>query len=379
MKNASLLFLLFILSSFIVNAQVPNTGFESWTNNDPTGWWSTDQFIDLGGCKSTTDAHSGSNAVILSPISAPGLPVLAASALSLTNLETNGIAYNQRPESFSFWSKYSVVGGDVVMAVATLTNKKGDIIGVAGGAYDNQVEEYTHLTFPFTYNSEETPDSLQIIFFVGIPDELSANSLESYLIIDDISLNGSSTNEIPNAPSELIGSLTGEDNQNVLLRWADKSDNEDNFIVERKQLTGRGAADFVQIATIDANFEEFLDNTVEGGQTYHYQIKAQNSKGISPSSNVIEITVPTPTRIKDTFADNIDIFPNPASKYLNINFPIVMNNAQLNIYNSLGAVVAHQSINGKATFIQFDFPAGLYILKVQGSEHAQFSKPFIVK
>ncbi|MCO5234115.1 MAG: T9SS type A sorting domain-containing protein [Chitinophagales bacterium] len=377
MKKQFLLFTI-LLCAFILKAQVPNPDFESWANEDPTGWWSLDQLNDLGACTKSNDAHSGKYAAFLKPVAIQGSSDLVASALALSNIGRNGIAYKERPEEFSAWVKYNTEGKDVVMILATLTNANGEIIGAAGGDFEGTKDTYTQLNFPFTYSSASTPDSLQIIFFIGIPDELSASSNNSFLLVDALSFKAGNV-EIPSSPSSLLAYHSGGENQYVTLEWEDNSNNESEFIIERSLGNGRGAGTYVQVGSVGPDIKSFEDITVTAGETYLYQTRAKNSAGVSNPSNAVSITVPTSTLIKEEFALNTNIYPNPAKDYLNITFPIEMNHAQLRIFNTLGAIVSNQSVNGKTAYIPFNLAPGLYILDIQSTSQPRFSKPFIVK
>ncbi len=63
----------------------------------------------------------------------------------------------------------------------------------------------------------------------------------------------------------------------VSLTWADGSNNESGFKIERA--TGSGA--FAQIATVTANVVSYIDTGVSTGGTYNYRVRAYNSAGDS--------------------------------------------------------------------------------------------------
>ena len=67
----------------------------------------------------------------------------------------------------------------------------------------------------------------------------------------------------------------------VSLEWADNSDNEDGFILERST----DGINFAPIADIAENVETFEDDEIEAGVTYHYRILAFNDVGLSGYSN----------------------------------------------------------------------------------------------
>lgn len=84
--------------------------------------------------------------------------------------------------------------------------------------------------------------------------------------------------QTPAAPSNLTSELNGFD---ITLNWTDNSDNEENFILERKVDSGG----YSVLGTIPADTETYDDIGVPPLHTYTYQIKAINNFGDSEYSN----------------------------------------------------------------------------------------------
>ncbi len=74
----------------------------------------------------------------------------------------------------------------------------------------------------------------------------------------------------------------------VSLNWQDKSDNEEHFVIERKEAGGT----YSEIATTDPDTTTYTDSNVEGGKIYYYRVKATNSVGDSAYTNEVSVTVP---------------------------------------------------------------------------------------
>lgn len=84
------------------------------------------------------------------------------------------------------------------------------------------------------------------------------------------------------------GSLSAQANAPGLveLAWTDSSDNEDGFILERKQ----GTSSYVQIAVLPVNSVAFVDTNVVDTTTYTYRIKSFNYLSQSAYSNEASAT-----------------------------------------------------------------------------------------
>jgi hypothetical protein len=90
----------------------------------------------------------------------------------------------------------------------------------------------------------------------------------------------------------------------VHLAWADNSDDESNFVIERcdqikispqgQKQAATCAGGWKFIATVSANTTSYVDDTASFDHTYIYRVKALNSKGSSGYSE--EAVIATPSR-----------------------------------------------------------------------------------
>ena len=82
---------------------------------------------------------------------------------------------------------------------------------------------------------------------------------------------------------KIPGNLSAQTNSPgaVQITWVDSSDNEDGFILERKH----GSFSYVQIATILANSNSYIDSNIVDTTTYTYRIKSFNYLAQSAYSN----------------------------------------------------------------------------------------------
>ena len=99
---------------------------------------------------------------------------------------------------------------------------------------------------------------------------------------------GEQKERAPKAPSELAA--TGE-GKNISLEWNDNSDNEDGFIIYRREAGDK--ADFNQIAKVGENEKSYTDSNLGTDASFEYQITAYNGAGESdPSNKAAAATIP---------------------------------------------------------------------------------------
>ena len=84
----------------------------------------------------------------------------------------------------------------------------------------------------------------------------------------------------PVAPDGLAANAVAKGS--IALGWQDRSDNEEQFVIERS----RDGVAFQLIASVPADTPSFTDSGLASGQTYFYRVSAMNSGGVSAASNV---------------------------------------------------------------------------------------------
>lgn len=167
------------LSSFTL-CQIPNAGFENWTNGTPDNWTvnSTSQFPTI---MQSTDAHSGSYSV-------EG-KVVSFSGFSFAPVLTSAFPLTQRPANLSGYYKFNSVGNDTLLIV--FASYKNDS-GIGGGVFETSVSagSYTQFNIPISYISGDTPDSAGIT--ISIKPVISAHSGTTFNI-DDLAFTSGAT------------------------------------------------------------------------------------------------------------------------------------------------------------------------------------------
>jgi hypothetical protein len=114
--------------------------------------------------------------------------------------------------------------------------------------------------------------------------------------VDEIYFAGSAPTSAPNAPSGLTA--TAISTSQINLTWTLNSTNQTSVIVERDVTS---AFSSVASFTVTASATTFSDNSLAAGTTYYYRVKAVNSVGSSPYSNVSNATTPIASSVPPSY------------------------------------------------------------------------------
>ena len=106
-----------------------------------------------------------------------------------------------------------------------------------------------------------------------------------------------STPPSPDGPTELKA-VPASINQ-IALSWLDNSENEDAFLVERKEKGGQ----FVFLDGVLSDVTNYTDHNAIFGKTYVYRVYAISDSLFSEYSNEVEITIPSSVEKPDLFAE----------------------------------------------------------------------------
>ena len=98
--------------------------------------------------------------------------------------------------------------------------------------------------------------------------------------------------------------IAGPDAHSVSLSWADNSNNENEFVIERcdrisqagdgKSKSTSCTGEWKRIGVVAANATSYVDHTAVLNQTYIYRVKASNSAGSSSYTDEVTVTTPAP-------------------------------------------------------------------------------------
>lgn len=103
---------------------------------------------------------------------------------------------------------------------------------------------------------------------------------------------------VPQSPSSLVATTVS--NAQVNLAWADNSDNEYNFVVERSV----DNTNWITIATLATGATSYNNTGLTANTKYYYRVSASNPAGSSVPSGVAEATT-TGLSVNDMYNSNI--------------------------------------------------------------------------
>ncbi len=169
------------LYSLLSLSQIPNPGFENWTNDTlviPSGW------LSYGKTTQITPGSDGDYAIQIqrdpSRYTEPGAILYG---YPVGDIFTGGIPFADRPDSLVIHAKYDIAPDDSAW-VLIMFKKDGVYISqdtfFITGAYTS---DFRRLAYEVNYLTADVPDSLIIGFTSSNPANFSG---DGYLIIDDV-------------------------------------------------------------------------------------------------------------------------------------------------------------------------------------------------
>ncbi|HNW89740.1 MAG TPA: T9SS type A sorting domain-containing protein [Bacteroidales bacterium] len=187
---------------FSAGAQIPNAGFETWTNDSTPANWNGILSVtvmniynyDMNTVAKTTDSHSGGYAAMVTsdktiPIIGTLLPGIMSYGTNVYDILsgmiiTGGIPVNVTPTKVKGYYKYNNVNNDT-MALIGICFKNGDTIAYGGMLSGTTVSGYTSFEFDLTYSQALSPDTFNII---AMSSAGSAPQTGSSLYLDDVEI-----------------------------------------------------------------------------------------------------------------------------------------------------------------------------------------------
>jgi Secretion system C-terminal sorting domain len=277
MKTLFQITILYLTISFTAFSQIPNSGFENWTNGNPDGWTTdndpADGFVFI---KPTMDSHTGTYALKAQVLSDKGYTINPVLAIVFP--------FSQRPTNFSGYYKFTSAGSDSLRIIVSLGSSR-DSAGAGGGGslvVKNSVNNYTQFNIPIYWASKNPPDSC-VISFTVYPDPPYSHSGTVYFL-DDLAFSNGTTGIERNRKDhpygfELSQNYPNPFNPTTVISYSIPSGETQNFAsVQLKvyDMLGRVAATLVNKEQTPGNYKvQFNGSSLPSG-VYLYRLTCNN-------------------------------------------------------------------------------------------------------
>lgn len=246
--------------SYSQEAQIPNSDFEQWQQNhynssypDLFYWEMLPLDIWANGNAATTitgefptqrseDAYEGDYAAKLETMKVFG--VIASGNLFTGEFVSDlfdsqalrGVPFTDKPIRFSGYYKYipgtyksakGIRTTDKCAIYAILSKWNGtarDTVAIAKMESDATISSYTLFDFPFDYHSQETPDTISIVFASSAGGENFEGAEGSTLYVDNINLEYENSIVVREMKNEARIEVRYLQNQKILKAWHKRSE-----------------------------------------------------------------------------------------------------------------------------------------------------------
>lgn len=196
-------FMVLIAMAATAFAQIPNAGFETWTNasgyNVPTGWDNLNTMTAANAiytCTKGTPGSPGTSYIKLVSKNVAGMGVMPGMAVSgMMDMATlqpmSGFAYTQRPTALTGKWQHMASGADEGHILIEFTRWDAAMgmrmpVGSATRMLGGMVMAWTNFSIPIVYTSTEMPDSCTITLSASGTTPVAG----SYLYVDALAFTG---------------------------------------------------------------------------------------------------------------------------------------------------------------------------------------------
>lgn len=174
---------------------------------------------------------------------------------------------------------------------------------------------------------------------------------------------------IPDKPTGLTA--TPVDYDFIQLKWAALSPNAETVIIERSR---KPDADFAQIGSQEASKTQFADREILDVYDYYYRIKAANSAGASPYSDVVKVAASAIITATEPAPQESVVYAHGKTLYVALTRAV---SGRLVLFNARGTAVQAWPLSQKMAINLGTLPAGIYIAVVE-SGHGPVRKKVLI-
>lgn len=188
-----------LLTATMAAAQIPNGGFETWTNNvnymEPANWWTTNAVTHLlagtASCVPGSPGAVGNHHIAITSMTAGTIVEVGRATCGNELTGYPGFPYAARPATFEGQVQYAPQGGDAAMVHAALWGWNSqmtarEVIAVATFNITSAIPAWQPFSIPFTYLSTNMPDTARVFIEASMNTPVDGTTI----LVDDLHFDG---------------------------------------------------------------------------------------------------------------------------------------------------------------------------------------------
>lgn len=196
--------LIALLLTLSLSAQIPNAGFENWTNGNPDDWITNNEFTtNATPITQSSNAHTGASALRGEVIN---LQTLSYTPLMVSGALPNfGFPVSERHDNVGGYYHLNSPGSDNLEFIVTMGVINGnDTTFIGAGTFQASANTsgYTPFVADIFYTENGTPNVCIIQVFLGIPFNAT---IGAYFELDDLDFDVPFTTSIEDEDDVLAG------------------------------------------------------------------------------------------------------------------------------------------------------------------------------
>jgi len=188
--------------SISLNAQIPNSGFETWMNmgtyENPDGWATLNDYTTGAGVYTAEKGTPGSPGSFYLKLTSKTVGPTVANGIAVsgvldpaTQQPVSGFAFNQQPESFTGKWQHMIYGTSQGSINVQLTRWDAGtnsrvIVATANKTLTGMAMSWANFTIPFVYTDAQAPDSCIIVMKASGSNPTN----QDYLWVDNLAFTG---------------------------------------------------------------------------------------------------------------------------------------------------------------------------------------------
>ncbi len=182
---------LLILNTGHINSQILNNSFETWEEHTPTNWVTSNTAL-LTNVTFSPDSHDGGLSANMIIKDFNGLPLAATLTTENTN-SFNGHPVNERYGTLKGYYKSELFGKGRYRISVLAWHSSGDAIGSADTLIVESTGNWQLIELPIEYFDDRVPASIFISFSIFDSTGAEPAAIDSWVLMDNLSLGGIAT------------------------------------------------------------------------------------------------------------------------------------------------------------------------------------------